>query len=256
MNYFFIDYENVHYNGFSGIENYEKDDVICLMYTDVCKNIPLNVLYQLIHNRELKLEIIKVGAGSKNALDFQLSAYLGYVIAKNEGQKCGYYIVSKDTGFNSVISFWNSRGISVKRIPDFAALKQPVQQNNAPKNSNNKQNNKNDMKADEQKQQLKKTAAAAAQVSEEPAEVKSAKVQEAKSKAASKEQSKPKKVTKQELLKCIDEEEYTDKLLEIINKYKTKVSINRALDKEYRDSQKSSAIYKKLKSFLKSIGKN
>ncbi|MDE6983243.1 MAG: hypothetical protein K2O99_01705, partial [Lachnospiraceae bacterium] len=59
------------------------------------------------------------------------------------------------------------------------------------------------------------------------------------------------KATKEELLQYLTEEEYTDKILEIFNSYKTRVAINNGLSKEFRDSQKSSAIYKKLKTLLR-----
>ena len=59
------------------------------------------------------------------------------------------------------------------------------------------------------------------------------------------------KVTKEELLQYLTEEEYSDRILEIFNSYKTKVAINNGLSKEFRDNQKSGAIYKKLKVLLK-----
>lgn len=59
------------------------------------------------------------------------------------------------------------------------------------------------------------------------------------------------KATKEELLQYLTEEEYSDRILEIFNSFKTKVAINNGLSKEFRDSQKSSAIYKKLKTLLK-----
>ena len=37
MNYYFIDYENVHADGFIGIENLSENDVICVMYTEQSK---------------------------------------------------------------------------------------------------------------------------------------------------------------------------------------------------------------------------
>ncbi len=80
--------------------------------------------------------------------------------------------------------------------------------------------------------------------------------EEPKAKAKPKTKAKSKvsdsnKATKEELLQYLTEEEYTDKILEIFNSYKTRVAINNGLSKEFRDSQKSSAIYKKLKVLLK-----
>lgn len=208
MNYYFIDYENVHSDGFVGVEdNLGKNDKICLLYTDTCKQIPFEVLEKMIHKQDLKLEVIKAGSGGKNALDFQLSSYMGYIIAKNEEQKCSFYIVSKDTGFNHLIDFWKSRGVNVSRVANFSFEGEAAQ----------------------------KTV--------------KAKSTKSKSKAVTN------KATKEELLKYISNEEYSDSILEIINSYKTIVSIKNGFDKEFRDTQKSSALYKKLKSYLKAKGK-
>ena len=59
-------------------------------------------------------------AGMKNALDFQLSSYLGAVITENAGKKCRYYIVSKDSGFASLIPFWQEKGIELDVISDIS----------------------------------------------------------------------------------------------------------------------------------------
>ena len=83
-------------------------------------------------------------------------------------------------------------------------------------------------------------------------------VEEPKVKAKAKPKTKGKskvsdsnKATKEELMQYLTEEEYSDKILEIFNSYKTRVAINNGLSKEFRDSQKSSVIYKKLKVLLK-----
>ena len=53
------------------------------------------------------------------------------MIAKTEEQNGDYYIISKDSGFDFIVSFWNAHGVSVKRIPSFLYLKKP---NNKPTN--------------------------------------------------------------------------------------------------------------------------
>ncbi|MDE5824886.1 MAG: hypothetical protein K2H91_09450, partial [Lachnospiraceae bacterium] len=89
-------------------------------------------------------------------------------------------------------------------------------------------------------------AAAATETAEE--ELKARTKPKAKSKSKISDSN---KATKEELLQYLTEEEYSDKILEIFNSYKTRVAINNGLSKEFRDSQKSSAIYKKLKTLLK-----
>lgn len=207
MNYYFIDYENVHADGFIGIENLGEDDTICVMYTEQSKAFSLELVEKIARQR-VKLESYKAGTGAKNSLDFQLASYLGYMIAKSEGTADCFYIVSRDTGFNHLVDFWAARGTSVTRIANFMG-----------------------------DEKTPKAPVAA----EEP-----------KPKAKTKSKvSDSNKATREELLQYLTEEEYSDRILEIFNSYKTKVAINNGLSKEFRDSQKSSAIYKKLKTLLK-----
>lgn len=211
MNYYFIDYENVHADGFIGIESLGENDVVCVMYTEQSKAFSLELVEKIARQRA-RLESYKAGTGAKNSLDFQLASYLGYMIAKREGTDDCFYIVSRDTGFNHLVDFWAERSVTVRRIANFAG--------------------------DE-----KDPKTIAPPVAEEPKP-------RTKTKGKSKV-SDSNKATKEELLQYLTEEEYTDKILEIFNSYKSKVAINNGLSKEFRDSQKSSAIYKKLKTLLK-----
>lgn len=215
MNYYFIDYENVHADGFIGIEDLGENDVICVMYTEQSKAFSLE-LVEKIARQHARLESYKAGTGAKNSLDFQLASYLGYMIAKKEGADDCFYIVSKDTGFNHLVDFWAERSVKVKRIANFM----------------------------DDEDDLKTVTAAVPASSDEAAKPKT------KSKSKSKV-SDSNKATKEELLQYLTEEEYSDRILEIFNSYKTRVAINNGLSKEFRDNQKSSAIYKKLKTLLK-----
>lgn len=213
MNYYFIDYENVHVDGFIGIENLGENDVICVMYTEQCKAFSLELVEKAARQR-VRLESYKAGTGAKNSLDFQLASYLGYMIAKSESADNCFYIVSGDTGFNHLVDFWANRNVKVKRIVNFAGDEKDP-----------------------------KIVIATAVVTEDP-----------KPKERTKGKSKvsdSNKATKEELLQYLTEEEYSDKILKIFNSYKTRVAINNGLSKEFRDTQKSSIIYQKLKTLLK-----
>ncbi len=61
--------------------------------------------------------------------------------------------------------------------------------------------------------------------------------------------------TKEEMLKYLPPEQYSDQLLQIFNSYKTKTAINNGFSKYYRDSGKASEVLKKLKPLLKEKGK-
>ncbi len=106
---FFIDFENVHSNGFMGIENLTEADKIIIFY-------PNNATISLDVHRKLEVsdvikEYVQVNTGSKNSLDFQLSTYLGYAVATNPDDD--FYIVSKDNGYSFVEEFWKARDIKV-----------------------------------------------------------------------------------------------------------------------------------------------
>ncbi|MBQ9388633.1 MAG: hypothetical protein IJU07_00470 [Synergistaceae bacterium] len=75
--------------------------------------------------KESGAEIIyrHVEVGTRNALDFQLSSYLGEIITENEGNECRYFIVSKDNGFSSLIPFWKEKGIEIETISDVSGTK-------------------------------------------------------------------------------------------------------------------------------------
>lgn len=119
MNYFFVDYENVHMEGFVGTQQLKKGDRVCVLYTEQSKNFSLDILHQ-IRKQKAVFEVCKVNSGSKNALDFQLASYLGYCIAKNEDQQdMQYFIISNDTGYDRLVEFWGERNIIVRRAANF-----------------------------------------------------------------------------------------------------------------------------------------
>lgn len=52
----------------------------------------------------------------QNALDFQLSSFLGYLISKEESKNDDFIIVSNDKGYDPLCEFWSCRGYSVQRL--------------------------------------------------------------------------------------------------------------------------------------------
>lgn len=209
MNYYFLDYENVHADGFKGTGVLKENDVICVMYTDQSRNVTFDIIEE-INSHGARIESYRAGTGSKNALDFQLSSYLGYVIAKNENKQCQYFIISEDTGYDRVVEFWQGRGIAIKRIANLAGGIGRQQQ-----------------QAQSGKAGQVKSTRRRSRVAEENL------------------------ATEEELRRYLDDEEYSESILEIINTYKSKQAINNALTKECKDTKKGGAIYKKLKSLLK-----
>lgn len=280
MKYYFVDYENVHSEGFIGIDGIAKNDTLYLMYTEQCKTFSLEVLEKIIR-RKINFEVYKVGSGSKNALDFQLSSFMGYIIAKNEDKECIFYIVSKDTGFDHLIDFWRKKGVNVERIYNFspnskgakpksvkslpssqqtvslpfvssAKLSSSAQSGLSSKSASPTQNSLNTRIIPPTPPIPSSQPIISAQaVSSEKKELSEKPTQTKKQARGRAKKTDINKATKEELLAYLSDEEYSDVILEIINSYKSKVSIKNALDKQFRDSQKSSVIYKKLKSLFK-----
>lgn len=282
MNYYFIDYENVHAVGFAGVEKLGANDTLLLMYSEYCKSFPFEVLEKICIHR-INLKVYRVLTGTKNALDFQLSSYVGYIIAKNEDNKenCSYYIVSKDMGYNHLIDFWKRRGVNIKLIPNFSSINQEkkspasvtdAKDDESEKNTEPVQSPVQEKPAEPSKptavRKPKKSAKPepSANLSEpinpavslnlpEPVNSEAATALKPKTAKNKSKKSDINKTEKEELLTFLSEEEYSDEILTIINRYKTKMSIKNGLDKEFRDSQKSGAIYNKLKPLLKEKNK-
>lgn len=114
MNYFLIDYENVKTDGIKNLSGINEGDTIFIFYSDQCKNISLDII-DSINSLDVKLCCHKVKTGMKNALDFQLSSYLGYLMGKGNGND-KYHIVSNDKGYDCLCDYWKEQGKFVDRI--------------------------------------------------------------------------------------------------------------------------------------------
>ena len=126
MNYYLVDYENVNKAGLNGVSKLSKDDVVWIFYTENADSISFG-LHKRLNESQATINYKKVQKGTKNALDFQLSSFLGYLIKENENTNYNYYIVSKDKGFNSLIEFWNKK-ISINLVINVAKENEQAKQ--------------------------------------------------------------------------------------------------------------------------------
>lgn len=101
--YYLIDYENLGNNAIIGANNLNKDDNVVIFYNEN-STIKLNTHIQL-EKCVAKKEYYNVKSKTSNALDFQLSSYVGSLI-KKEKNIC---IISKDRGFQAVVDFWKEK---------------------------------------------------------------------------------------------------------------------------------------------------
>lgn len=103
MNCFLIDFENVKSTGLKGIEHLIESDDVYIFYSEYANTITFDVHHK-INKSHANLKFFKSGIVAKNALDFQLISYLGYLIAQKKYKN--YFVITGDRGFESAVSFW------------------------------------------------------------------------------------------------------------------------------------------------------
>lgn len=126
MAIYLIDYENTGVKGLYGIENLQEDDLIVVFYGPKTGAVPFDD-HVRISTSVSHVEYIKTSKTAKNYLDFQLTTYLGYLVAHTGIKE--YYVISRDSGYDSIVDFWKARGMTVVRRENISPRKpekQPV----------------------------------------------------------------------------------------------------------------------------------
>ena len=315
MAYYLIDFENVKSRGMEGVELLTEEDTVCIFYSDNADSMTFDLHRKL---NETKANIIyhKVAVGTKNALDFQLATYLGYLICEQqrEGIHPNYFIVTKDNGFTSLMVYWKAQGVPVRIIRNLLWGKNPVAEQNllteeeqetetvvtaaedvteqpqpaqpepveetkepvqpktekadAPEEPTQPESEKADapeeptlpepetvdvpvqpVKKPSRKKSntRKKSAAKADDKTEEkkPAEKKSAEKKPAEKKPAEESDELTLAVEK-----VLTDQSIVPQVVKFIRQYKTKQGINNALNKEFKDSKRTSEIYSAIKPLI------
>ncbi|MBQ7186598.1 MAG: hypothetical protein IJR91_03075 [Ruminococcus sp.] len=122
MKAYLIDFENVKSKGLTGIEQLSPDDKVIIFYSENSDTLNFE-MHRKIMTSSADIEYLKVRVGGKNALDFQLSTLLGYLLAKEIYTHI--FIISGDKGFDKLHDFWNvsfadRNNITVFRTPTLA----------------------------------------------------------------------------------------------------------------------------------------
>lgn len=117
IRYYLVDYENVHQSGLNGIETLTENDRLVIFYTSNAETLTFAVYEKLVQCRA-EIKLYKVQCGGKNALDFQLSTFLGYILGDNPDTDC--HIISNDKGYEYIRSFWKEKNIKIKISADIA----------------------------------------------------------------------------------------------------------------------------------------
>lgn len=115
---FIIDFENVNSSGIQGITALTEEDSVLIFYTTKANSLTFAAHMDIMKSKA-RVEYFPVTSGGRNALDFQLSTYLGYCVCRSTEKE--YYIISNDTGFDFVKNFWNGReesgNVGILRTP-------------------------------------------------------------------------------------------------------------------------------------------
>lgn len=291
MAYYLIDFENVKSRGMEGVELLTKEDTVCIFYSDNADSMTFDLHRKL---NETKADIIyhKVAVGTKNALDFQLATYLGYLICEQqrEGIHPNYFIVTKDNGFTSLMVYWKAQGVPVRIIRNLLWGKNPAAEQNLLTEEEQETETVVTAAEDvtEQPEPVKETQEPAqpepekADAPEEPAQPEPETVDEpaqpvkkplrkknntrkkstaktddktAEKKSAEKKSAEKKPAEESDELTLAVEKVLTDQaivpqVVKFIRQYKTKQGINNALNKEFKDSKRTSEIYSSIKPLI------
>ena len=291
MAYYLIDFENVKSRGMEGVELLTEEDTVCIFYSDNADSMTFDLHRKL---NETKANIIyhKVAVGTKNALDFQLATYLGYLICEQqrEGIHPNYFIVTKDNGFTSLMVYWKAQGVPVRIIrnllwgknpvaeqnllteeeneaetvvttaEDVAEQPQPIQPEPAEETKESAQPEPEKADAlEEPAQPEPETVDEPAQPVKKPSRKKSntrkKSVAKTDDKTAEKKAAEKKSAEEPDELTLAVEKVLTDQtivpqVVKFIRQYKTKQGINNALNKEFKDSKRTSEIYSAIKPLI------
>ena len=101
---YLIDFENVASEGLSGITYLSPEDQVIIFYSANSNRLSMK-MHILIGKSTCNLNYFEVSVGGKNALDHQISTWLGYLIGTGAAER-SYYIVSRDMGYRHVANFW------------------------------------------------------------------------------------------------------------------------------------------------------
>lgn len=152
--YYLIDFENVHEDGLSGSEKLGKHDHVHLFST---KNAPKISIEKLTNFNSVDLSFHEISIGNQS-LDMHLVSYLGYLIGINANNKYKYVIISNDSDYDNIISFWkkqnNSNVARQNKISNLSGTQNQAKQQTSSTDKANSSSTKNNTNSSQKKTQL------------------------------------------------------------------------------------------------------
>jgi uncharacterized protein YcgL (UPF0745 family) len=116
-NYVLIDYENVQPEAIAALGK-ENFSVIVFVGSKQDK-VKFDVV-SVLQSMGERGSYVKISDSGKNALDFHIAYYIGQLVAKEP--EANLYILSKDTGFDSLLKHLKGKNVSANRVKSVADL--------------------------------------------------------------------------------------------------------------------------------------
>lgn len=116
-NYVLIDFENVQPSNLEVLKKHPFKVVVFVGANQVKVPFDLATAMQSLGD---DAQYIKITGSGKNALDFHIAYYIGELTAKNPNAH--FHVISRDTGFDTLIKHLKARGIKVQRERDLAEI--------------------------------------------------------------------------------------------------------------------------------------
>ena len=120
MKIYLVDFENVKSKGLQGIDNLTETDTVIIFYSENSDTINFE-MHQKVLTSKADIEYFKVNVGGKNALDFQLSTLLGYLVAKDT--YTNIFVISNDRGFDFLHDFWHGKYVDSPNATELGQYK-------------------------------------------------------------------------------------------------------------------------------------
>jgi len=116
-NYVLIDYENVQPKTLAALEGPDFHVLVFVGAAQAKISIDVAAALQALGTGT---RYIRCNGGGSNALDFHIAFYIGELAAA--APHCGFHIISRDTGFDPLVTHLRARGLRVSRVASIEDL--------------------------------------------------------------------------------------------------------------------------------------
>ena len=106
MKFYLVDYENVCINGLNGLSKLDENTTVCIFYSENNDKLSFG-LHKRLCEAKANIKYFKANISSKNALDFQLTFYAGYLCSKYPD--CEIIIISNDKEYDCLNKISNTQ---------------------------------------------------------------------------------------------------------------------------------------------------